>query len=493
VHPDLLDSGPVHHLAWTERPGRAFIGDAGRLLARVGAPAASGLDHLLSGGARRRLDRAVRAAAAHGGAVHVGALEVLRAEGDPAWLDVTLRVEGEAVDAIAVDVTEARADVADARDAMRAKSLFLATMSHEIRTPLNGILGLLQVLEDTELDADQRELLGLVTGSGEHLLSIVNDVLDLTKVEAGEVELELRRVDASAIARQVAGLFRHRATESGITIECDPITWGPQWVMADEHRLRQILTNLVSNAVKFTDEGEVRISAGVTEEGKSLHVEFAVLDTGRGIADPERIFEAFRQGDSSITRTHGGTGLGLSICRRLTELMGGTLTVESELGEGSLFRLRVPVEAAAAASAAGGGDGGAEADRGVQHLRVLVAEDNVVNQRVIGRFLTRLDVTHDLASDGVEAAELAAEGAHDVVLMDLHMPRLHGIDAALRIQEALGDRSPVIVPLTADVTVESAQRCAEAGMERIVAKPFRFEDLRSVLVEIAARRVSSAA
>ena len=368
----------------------------------------------------------------------------------------------------------------EAREASRAKSLFLATMSHEIRTPLNGILGLLQVVEGTELNEQQSELLTLIGQSGEHLLVLINDILDLSKIDAGKLELDSQPTDVGEVLESIAGLFEHHASEKGIDLHCRLALPEDRWFRTDSHRLRQIVANLVSNAIKFTSKGEVLLTARTESDGETEELIVTVSDTGRGIGDLESIWEGFRQEDATISRSHGGTGLGLTICRSLAELLGGQIRVESELGAGSSFELRLPVLACPAERAPFTPSTDV-LDDALTSLKVLVAEDNRVNQKVAEGMFLRLGLDVVLVNDGLEAVERCAAELFDLVLMDLHMPQLDGLQAARALIEAHGDDCPRIVALSADVSPESAAQCRDVGMDGFLSKPFRLGELEAVL------------
>ena len=384
------------------------------------------------------------------------------------------------------DITAQRRAELEAREAATAKSLFLATMSHEIRTPLNGILGLLQVLEATELEPTQQELLSLMGQSGEHLLVLVNDILDLSKIDAGQLELESQPADVAALLHSIGGMFEHHAREKGIALRCDLELPDDRWFRTDAHRLRQIVTNLVSNAVKFTERGEVVLGARLAQGADGEELVVRVEDTGRGIGDLDAVWEGFRQEDATISRSFGGTGLGLTICRSLTQLFGGRIDVESERGKGSVFVVRLPVlDCPAERPPFAAAD---EAlDDAIGALRVLVAEDNRVNQKVAEGMFQRLGLDVVLVRDGLEAIERCSTELFDLVLMDLHMPQLDGLQAARALIEAHGDACPRIVALSADVSAESAARCREVGMDGFLGKPFRIAELEAVLRATPAR------
>ena len=420
-------------------------------------------------------------------------LRYLTKDGDQRWVAIrasaSLDPEGElaGIAGILSDVTErnlAAEELALARDqalaAARAKSDFLANMSHEIRTPMNGVIGTAELLLQTDLTEEQREYATTVHSSGEALLRIIDDVLDLSKVEAGRLELEAIDFDLHGAVRHACDLFRPRARDKGVALDCDLDESLPRMVNGDPVRLGQVLANLVSNAVKFTDEGAVRVGARLDDVADDLLVlRVEVSDTGIGVAPHtlDRLFASFAQADSSTTRRYGGTGLGLSISKQLVELMDGQIGGMSEEGSGSTFWFRVPL---ARASADGPLESHVATGAGGAHL--LVAEDNAVNRTVAVNMLAKLGHTADVAPDGHRALEALREHAYDAVLMDCQMPGLDGYEVTreLRRRERGGPRLPVIA-LTAHAMRSDRERCFAAGMDDYLAKPLRLSALREAL------------
>ncbi|MBK7660517.1 MAG: PAS domain S-box protein [Betaproteobacteria bacterium] len=363
---------------------------------------------------------------------------------------------------------------ARAEAASVAKSAFLANMSHEIRTPLNAIIGLARLVQSSGLGAEQVARLKKIDASAHHLLSIVNDILDLSKVEAGFLAIEHVDFDLMEVVREAWGTAAARAEQKGLEATLETAPGLPAGVRSDPLRLSQILMNLATNAVKFTEAGAIRLRVR-PEPGESLAVRFEVEDTGIGIGpeQSERLFRPFEQADVSTTRRYGGTGLGLAICRRLVEAMDGRLGVDSRPGEGSTFWFVLPMDPAsgALASAAGPAKAMPDSGRDPEGTRLLLVEDDPINQEVALEMLRMAGYTVDLAGNGVEALERARAGDYDLVLMDVQMPLMDGFEASRQLRAMARHRATPIIAMTANVYREDRERARLAGMNDFVAKP----------------------
>jgi len=367
--------------------------------------------------------------------------------------------------------------------ATKAKSQFLANMSHEIRTPLNGILGLSFLLEEESIPDDLRPMMGLIRTSGEVLRRVLDDVLDFSKIDSGKLELVEEPFDLRECLQWSFDLFREAAAEKNLACTLHLDDRLPTQVSGDAVRLRQVTGNLMSNAVKFTHRGSIEMEAypvtPVSLEGRYM-IGVRVRDTGIGIPEDRigRLFQSFSQVDAATNRGYGGTGLGLAISRRLVEMMGGSIRVDTRIGIGTTFEFTFTAGTAPEAKPAS-----AEAYAGnYEGLRILVAEDNKINQMVTMRMLQKMRCQVDVAGDGASAIRNAETNSYDIVLMDLSMPEVDGMEAARRIRHLAGIPSSIpIVALTASVSDEVRSRCLEAGMNDFLSKPIEAHALRRVL------------
>ncbi|KXF91332.1 PAS domain-containing hybrid sensor histidine kinase/response regulator [Phaeobacter inhibens] len=418
-----------------------------------------------------------------------------RKDGQRLWLETNqvpmLRDDGtvETIIAVERDITASKQyeqQLKDARiaaeEGARVKSEFLATMSHEIRTPMNGVIGMAQMLERTNLDDEQKLYADTILGSARTLLSLINDVLDLSKMDAGEVILSEVDFDLPACFQQTLQLFEPQAQEKGITLDLNIAPDVPRIINGDDRRLRQVLLNLVGNAVKFTDTGGVGVAVTTSRVGDRLRLRFSVTDTGIGIAKEkqDQIFERFSQADAAITRRFGGTGLGLTISRLLCEAMGGEIDVTSDPGKGSCFSVHLRMQPATGANLAEVAASAQQAGRSLEGMRILVAEDNRINRLLVEKYLQDEPVTLEFAVDGAEALEKTPDFAPDVILMDMSMPVMNGLDATRNIRE-MDIRQPVIAALTANAFDSDREACLKAGMDDFLSKPINRDDLLAVL------------
>jgi PAS domain S-box-containing protein len=379
-------------------------------------------------------------------------------------------------------------DMTERKQAELAKQEFLAMISHEIRTPMSAVIGMAELLRHTELTSHQQDLIDTIHSSGHALLTILNDILDLSKLEAGKLELDQQSFNLSDCIQAAVNLLSPSAVDKGIELVLVTHPSLPKVILGDSARLRQILINLLSNAVKFTAMGTVKLSVMpiAISIPQLIEIQFAISDTGIGIPTHrrDRLFQSFSQVDSSIARQYGGTGLGLALCKQLCEMMGGRIWVDSQLDQGSTFyfTLTTPVMTSLAPLPKQLDELQIDSQMGQKHpLRILLAEDHAINQKMVLMLLTRLGYEADVVGNGKEAIAAITRQSYDVVLMDVNMPEMDGLTATRHIRQMRLDAQPRIIAMTASAMTGDREHCLEAGMDDYVTKPFRLEDFIQTL------------
>ena len=422
-----------------------------------------------------------------------------RKDGELRWFQTTRKpfvVKGETcVLVVCVDVTERKKDLEELLRAKQAKEQFLANMSHEIRTPINGISGMLNLLSDTPNSEKQRKYINSIREATNYLRVIINDILDLSAIESGKLRFEKIGFKVNHQIQAVLSTFELQAQEKGIRLVEDINPATSRVVLGDPVRLNQILMNLVGNALKFTYSGQINVSTRLLKEDqKTCEIEFAVADTGIGIAPDklEQIFDSFKQADSTVTRRFGGTGLGLTISKQLTKMQGGEITVSSEEGKGSTFCFRILYETGTPADLVvkqGAGPSDLESHKVLlQDKKVLLVEDNDINRIYAKNIIAKCGCKLDVAENGLIALEKIRKNEYDIVLMDVQMPVMDGLEAcrSVRTQFTAPKSNIPIVALTANAIKGDEEKCLETGMNAYISKPFEPNDLYEVMIKVLA-------
>ncbi|MGQ3027638.1 MAG: ATP-binding protein [Ferrovibrionaceae bacterium] len=477
----------------------AASADAARFLAAVSAGGKRAVDGRREGGGLRALELSVTDWAFEGRRQFTAVMRDVSAERQQ---EVALRESQERLNRYVAELEETQtrlreqaAELArlaeqaakkseEAAAANLAKSEFLATISHELRTPLNGVLGAVGLMQETGLSTEQRKLADTIRHSGDSLLLLINDILDYAALETGGITIEPVDFVVPELLESILTLFQAQAARKGLALQQTVPAALPARLNGDATRIRQLLFHLVGNAVKFTERGDVAIEAEAQVSGDTIDLRILVRDTGPGI-DPAvqaQLFEHFTQADTSSRRRHGGTGLGLAICRRLANLMGGRIGVDSTPGAGSTFWFVVPCKAAGATGESAGGAAGPSRALPAASLRLLIAEDNPINQMVISGMVARLGYHADIVANGAEAVDAVTSVPYDLVLMDVQMPEMDGIAATRAIRQLAGPVARIpIIALTAAASSDSRDEYIAAGMNDLVAKPVMLDQLAAAM------------